>query len=83
MRYWAKLKTEDIILEHTIVEALDFNAALITACNAFDLSKPIVCEKHSAEMDNFLRTVFYADDFVDAVQFDTLEIEIITKKKKA
>ncbi len=82
MRYWAKLKTEDVILEQTTAEAADFTAALITVCNAFDLSKPIVCEKHNAEVRNFSRTVFYPDDFLDAVHFDTLEIEIITKKKK-
>jgi hypothetical protein len=82
MRYWAKIKTEDIIIAHTTVDATDFTAALITVCNAFDLSKPIVCEKHKAEISNFSRTVFYTDDFVDTVSFDTLEIEIISKKKK-
>jgi hypothetical protein len=82
MRYWAKIKTEDVIREHTTVEAPDFAAALIAICNAFDLSKPIVCEKHKAEMNNFSRTVFYPDDFVDAVNFDTLDIEIISRKKK-
>ena len=82
MRYWAKLKTEDLIQNQTTAEAADFAAALIAVCNAFDLSKPIVCEKHNAEMNRFSRTVFYPDDFVDAVNFDALEIEIITKKKK-
>lgn len=82
MKYWAKLKKEDIISQHTTVDAADFSAALIAACNAFDLSKPVICEKHNAEIVRFSRTVFYPDDFVDTVNFDTLEIEIISKKKK-
>jgi len=82
MKYWVKLKTEDIIRQHITVEALDLNAALVTALGTLDLSKPIVCEKHFAELERFSRTVFYPDDFVDAVDFDTLEIEIITRRKK-
>lgn len=82
MKYWAKLKAEDIILQHTTVEGADFNAALMAACAAFDLSRPVVCEKHKAEMQCFSRTVFYPDDFMDAVNFDTMEIEIISSRKK-
>jgi hypothetical protein len=82
MKYWVKLKTEDIIRQHITVEADDLVSALVAACNALDLSKPVVCEKHHAEMERFSRTVFYPDDFVDSVNFDTLEIEIITRRKK-
>jgi hypothetical protein len=82
MKYWAKLKREDIIMQHVTVEGADFFAALTEACAALDLSKPVVCEKHRAEISKFARTVFYPDDFVEAVPFDTMEIEIITKKKK-
>ena len=82
MKYWVKLKTEDIIRQHITVEANDLNAALVAALGALDLSKPVVCEKHHAEIGRFSRTVFYPDDFVDSVSFDTLEIEIITKRKK-
>jgi hypothetical protein len=82
MKYWAKLKTEDIIMQHTTVDAPDFDAALVAACGAFDLSRPMVCEKHRTEIVRFSRTVFYPDDFVDSVSFGTMEIEIITRKKK-
>ena len=83
MKYWAKLKIEDMIGSHTTVDAPDFAEALAAACSAFDLAKPVVCEKHKAEMARFSRTVFYPDDFVEAVCFDTMEIEIITRKKKS
>jgi hypothetical protein len=39
-------------------------------------------KKHYAEIKNFRRTVFYPDDFIEPVSFDTLELEIIVKKKK-
>ena len=81
MKYWLKLKTEDAIRAHATVDAPDLEAALIGGCNALDLSKPVLCDKHRAEMERFARTVFYADDFVDSVSFDTLEIEIITRRK--
>ena len=82
MKYWIKLKAEDIILQHTTVDAADLSAALVSACNALDLSKPMIYEKHKTEMEQFFRTVFYSDDFVDTVHFDTMEIEIITRRKK-
>ena len=82
MKYWVKLKIEDIIRQHITVEAIDLHSALVTALTALDLSKPVVCEKHQVELDRFSRTIFYPDDFVEPVNFDTLEIEIITKRKK-
>jgi len=83
MKYWVKLKTEDIIRQHITVEAIDLHSALVTALTALDLSKPVVCEKHHAELERFSRTIFYPDDFIDFVDFDTLEIEIITRRKKS
>ena len=82
MKFWIKLKKEDVIIQHITVDAADLPAALVSACNTLDLSKPMVYEKHKNEMERFYRTVFYPDDFVDSVHFDTMEIEIITKRKK-
>jgi len=82
MKYWVKLKTEDIIRQHITVDAADLASALVAACNTLDLSKPVICEKHLSEIERFSRTVFYPDDFVDSVAFDTFEIEIITRRKK-
>jgi hypothetical protein len=67
---------------HDLVqEDKDFSAALVSICNRFDISKPIVCEKHVKELNLFHRTLFYPDDFVESVDFDTLEVEIIDIKK--
>lgn len=82
MKYWVKLKNADIISSHITVDAADLSAALVLACNTLDLSKPMVYDKHKSEIERFSRTIFYPDDFVDTVHFDTMEIEIITKRKK-
>jgi len=82
MRVWGKKKTEDIIIADITFDAADFSAALEAVCSHFDLSKPIVCAKHFDEIKTFSRTVFYQDDFVESISFETLEIEIIGGRKK-
>jgi hypothetical protein len=82
MRVWGMLKNEDIIKQDTTVSAETFEAALMQICECFDLTKPIMLRKHQTEVKNFRRTIFYPDDFIEPVSFDTLELEIITKKKK-
>lgn len=81
MRYWGKIKTEDRIMHDLVQEERDFSSALAALCDRFDIGKPIVCEKHLKEMQSFRRTLFYPDDFVESVTFDTLEIELIDIKK--
>jgi hypothetical protein len=81
MRFWGKLKTEDRIIRDLVQEDKDFQDALVSLCARFDISKPIVCDKHLKELRSFRRTLFYRDDFVESVDFDTLEIEIIDIKK--
>ncbi len=82
MRVWGMLKTEDRIKQDTVVSAETFEAALMQICEFFDLTKPIMLKKHQTEIKNFHRTIFYPDDFIEPVSFDTLELEIIIKKKK-
>lgn len=82
MKFWGKLKTEDRILKDIIVNGDDLKTAVASICNEFDLSKPIILDKHYNETASFNRTVFYPDDFVDNVFFDSFEIEKIATKKK-
>lgn len=82
MKFWGKLKTEDRILKDIIVNGDDLKTAVAAICNEFDLSKPIILDKHLNETASFNRTVFYPDDFVDSVFFDSFEIEKIATKKK-
>ena len=81
MRFWGKLKIEDRIIRDLVQEEKELSGALESLCNRFDIGKPIVCDKHAYELSEFRRTVFYPDDFIEAVDFDTFEIEIIDKQK--
>ena len=82
MRAWGKIKTEDTIRDDVTVVSGDFESCLIKVCEHFDLTKPIIVAKHKNEINRFSRTVFYPDDFIEQTWFDTLEIEIISEKKK-
>lgn len=81
MRFWGKIKTEDRIVRDLVQEDRDFTEALVSLCTRFDVGKPIVCDKHFKEMSSFNRTIFYPDDFIESVDFDTLEIELIDIRK--
>lgn len=81
LRVWGKIKVEDSIISETTLKAKSLEDAVDLLCAFFDLSKPIICKKHFSEIDSFSRTVFYADDFVERVSFDCLELEIIDDAK--
>lgn len=51
--------------------------AVEEVCYAFDLSKPIWLDKNIAEFQRADRTRFYADNFIDSIAFDYLEIHVI------
>lgn len=82
MRVWGMIKIADRIQSDVTVSADDFAQALIAVCEHFDLTKPIMVQKHTNEIEQFNRTIFYPDDFIEDVPFDTLEVEIIVIKKK-
>ena len=46
-------------------------------CYAYDLSKPIWLDKNIREFKKNSRTRFTKDNFVDEIDFDFLEIEVI------
>ena len=53
-----------------------FNA-LEEICYEFDLSKPIWLDVTIAEFKKHAKARFYQDNFVDSIDFDYLEIQII------
>ena len=56
---------------HKIFHALD------VICSEFDLSTPIWLDTSIAEFKRHARTRFYQDSFIDAIDFDYLEIHVI------
>lgn len=51
--------------------------ALEKVCYEFDLSRPIWLDVTVADFKKFSRTRFYQDNFIDSIDFDYLEIQIL------
>ncbi len=56
---------------HKIFRALD------QICYAFDLSKPIWLDSTVEEFQQNAKCRFYQDSFIDSIDFDYLEIQVI------
>ena len=51
--------------------------ALDDICYEFDLSKPIWLDKNIEEFKRHDKTRFHQDNFIDSIDFDFLEIDVI------
>ena len=51
--------------------------ALEEACTIFDLGHPVWLEKNIAEFKNGAKTRFTKDNFIEEIEFDYLEMNII------
>jgi len=51
--------------------------ALDEVCYAFDLSRPIWLEKNIGEFKYTSKTRFIQDNFIECIEFDYLEIQVI------
>ena len=61
---------------HKIFHALD------KICYEFDLSKPIWLDVNINEFKRHSKARFYQDSFVDSIDFDFLEIQVIEEYNK-
>ena len=52
-------------------------SAMDEVCYAYDLSKPIWLDKNINEFKKNSKTRFTKDNFVDDIDFDSLDIEVI------
>ena len=83
-RLWGKeFKDNRMIKDTTICDDSDdtrthkiFNA-LDEICYEFDLSKPIWLDVNINEFKGPSKARFYQDSFVDSIDFDFLEIQVI------
>lgn len=83
-RLWGKeIKDNHLLRDTVICENSDDTRthkifrALDQICYEFDLSKPIWLDTTITEFKKHAKTRFYQDNFVDEIDFDYLEIEII------
>ena len=83
-RMWVKVKKDNHLLADTVIEdgsgrsrTAKVFAALEEACREFDLSVPIWLDVNVRDFQRVARTRFTADSFVEAIDFDVLEIQMI------
>ena len=84
-RLWAKIIVSGKMVKNMTLENPDSSlnrtkkifSALDEVCYAYDLSKPLWLDKNIREFKKNSRTRFTKDNFVDEIEFDSLDIEVI------
>lgn len=84
-RLWAKIIVSGKMVKNITIENSDSSlnrtkkifSALDEVCYAYDLSKPLWLDKNIREFKRNSRTRFTKDNFVDEIEFDSLDIEVI------
>ena len=76
---WArKIRGQRIVASDTEpCDPLGPQAALAEICRRMDVPRPLWLSKHQKEFDEFRRTAFTQDHFVEHIAFTRLEIELI------
>lgn len=83
-RLWGKVWKDSHMLCDTVIED-DSNDtrthkvfhALDEICQTFDLAKPIWLEANIADFKRHSRARFYQDSFIEEIEFDYLEIQVL------
>lgn len=84
-RMWGKIwKDNHLIRDHVAINgdySLSRTAMVLQAvedlCHEFDLSQPIWLESNIRDFKRHDRTRFTADNFIEEIDFDYLEIHVI------
>lgn len=83
MKLWAITRNNNKIVLDKIFEKQtdEVEEVIYLACETFDIGKPLILTKNEKELRDFYRTVFYAADFMEPIDFDTFEIEIVDEER--
>ena len=84
-RLWGKTFSNNHLVKdsmqwktHLMIHALTKgNNALREICYEFDLGVPIWLDNNISEFKRIAKTRFYSDSFVESIDFDYLEIQVI------
>ena len=84
MRIWAKIMKDNHLLRDYVVENTSDDSrtakvfgALRETCEEFDLAVPIWLDSNIREFQRHAKTRFRQDSFVEAIDFDFLELHVI------
>lgn len=89
-KLWAKKIAKNHLIDSIVVKNKENNITLSERrdkclkeiCQKLDLSLPVWLKKHDLEFSQFKYVTFYPQDFIDEVDFDKLEIELIDDDDK-
>lgn len=83
MKIWGKIWKNNHMLRDMAIEVDDDTRthrvfhALDEICYAFDLQKPIWLDSNISEFQRMAKTRFRQDSFIEDVDFDFLEIQVL------
>lgn len=84
MKIWFKIYSDTRLLKTETIENNEDDtrthkifSALEEACYRFDLGKPIWLKSNVEEFGRLARTRFRQDNFVEEIDFDYLEVQVI------
>ena len=88
MKLWGKIIKKNNIIQNHIVElniakltdVKQLSIGIETICNHFDISNPIWMSKNTADIDLISKTRFGSQHFVEEIDFDYFEIELIHER---
>ncbi|MDR2514256.1 MAG: hypothetical protein LBD02_03485 [Christensenellaceae bacterium] len=88
-RLWIVLRRKQKIWKQAVVEVGKTEGceavreALTRACAELDIPRPIWLAKNESDMEAFGRSFFTQDHFIEAVEFDRLELEWLREGAKS
>lgn len=83
-RLWGKIWKDNRMLRDTVIEEESEDTrthkifrAIDEICYEFDLGKPIWLEKNIRDFKRHSKARFYQDSFIEEIEFDYLEIQVL------
>jgi len=84
-RLWGKCIKDSRLVRDTVITDIDYSKsrtqmvldAVTGLCRAFDLAEPIWLNKNIADFQVHAKTRFNQDNFIEPLDFDYLEIQVI------
>lgn len=84
-RMWAKIFRNNHMIKDTVICNSDYSMsrtsmvfqAIDDICYEFDLGKPIWLDSNIADFKRHDKTRFNKDNFIETIDFDYLEIQVI------
>lgn len=83
-RLWGKIWKDNRMVGDTVIEEESDDTrthkifrALDEICHTFDLSKPIWLDANIADFKRHSKTRFGQDSFIEEIEFDYLEIQVL------